>query len=116
MNADRPVRRTLLATTAASFVVGAAVCATVLLYTNSHVVPRVAAGLVVGVVVVGVAAGKYVKRRAASGLLERSRLAALWQPPVPTPYLPPRQTSDDYWYPAAATRDRTGTRPRGPGL
>ena len=116
MNADRPVRRMLLAA-AASFVVGAAVCAIVLLYANPHHgASRVAAGLVVGVLVVGAATGMYLQRRASSGALERSRLAASLQPPVPSPYQPPRQTSDDYWYPAAATRDRTGTRPRGPGL
>ena len=113
MNADRPVRRTLLAASAACFVVGAAACATVLLYANP--LPRVAAGLLVGVLVAGVAASTYLRRRAASGSLESARLAAPLQPPGPTPYLPPRQTSDDYWYPAAATRDRTGRRLGGPG-
>ena len=105
----------LLAASAASFVVCAAACATVLLYANLHGLPRVAAGLFVGLLV-GVAAGMYLKRRAASNALESSRLGSSFQPPVPTPYLPPRQTSDEYWYPAAATRDRTGTRLRGPGL
>ena len=111
MNANCPVRRMLLAVSAAAFVIGAAVCATFLLYTNPHGVPRVAACLLVGLLIVGVAADRYLKRRAASSSLESSRLASPLQPS----YLPLRQTSDDYWYPAAATRDRAGTRPRGPG-
>ncbi len=107
----------LLATSTASFVVGAVVCATMLLYVNPNGVPRVAAGLLVGSLVVAVAAGKYLKRRTASSGPERSRPASPLQLPIPipTPYLPPRQTSDDYWYPAAATRERAGTRLRGPG-
>ncbi len=105
----------MLFAAAASFVVVAALCAA-LLYADSHGAFGVAAGLSVGVLVVGVAAGRDLKRRAASGALVRSRLTASSQPPVAIPYQPPRQTSDDYWYPAAATRDRTGTRPREPGL
>lgn len=116
LNANRPVRRTLLAASAANFVVGAAVCATVLLYVTPHGVPRAAAGLLVGLLVVAVAAGRYLTHRSASSYTGDARLASSRQPQVPTPYLPPRQTSDDYWYPAAATRDRTGTRLGGPGL
>lgn len=111
LNTNRPVRRMLLAGSAAGFVIGAVVCATFLLFTDPHGVPRVAAGLLVGLLIVGVAADKYLKRRAASNSPESSRLAS----PLQASYLPPRQTSDDYWYPAAATRDRAGKSLRGPG-
>ena len=105
----------LLVASAACFVVGAAVAATVLLYVNPYGVPRVAAGLLVGSLVVTVAAGTYLERRAASRLTAGARLAASSQPPAPVHRQPPRQTSDDYWYPAASTRDRAGARLRGPG-
>lgn len=108
LNANRPVRRMLLALSAAGFVIGAVVCASLLLYTNPHGVPRVAAGLLVGLLIVGVAAHEYLKRRVSSNSLESSRLASPLQPS----YVPLRQTSGDYWYPAAATRDRAGTRLR----
>ncbi len=105
----------LLSASAASFVVGAVVCAALLLYASSNGVPRVAAGLLVGSLVVAVAAGKYLKRRTASSGPERSRAASPSQLPIPTPYLPPRQLFDDYWYPAAATRDTAGAILRRPG-
>ena len=101
----------LLAAGAASFVV----CATLLLYVNPNGVPRVAAGLLVGSLVVAVAAGKYLKRRSASSGPERCRPASPLQLPIPTRYRQPRQISDDYWYPAAAIRDSAGTILRVPG-
>lgn len=101
----------VLTVSAACFVV----YITLLSYGNPNGVARVAAALLVGSFVVVVAAGKYLKRRIAASGPERSRPASPLQLPRPTPHLPPRQTSDDYWYPAAATRDREGTRLRGPG-
>ncbi len=105
----------LLAASATSFVVGAVVCAALLLYVNPNGVPRVAAGVLLGSLVVAVAAGKYLKRRTATSGPERSRPASPLQLPIPTPYLLPRQVSDDYWYPAAPTRDSASTILRGPG-
>jgi hypothetical protein len=105
VNANAPLRRMLLAASAASFVAGAVVCAALLVYVNPNGVPRVAAGL----------AGKYLKRRTASSGPERSRPASPLQLPIPTPHRPPRQIADDYWYPAAATRDSARTILRTPG-
>lgn len=110
LNANRPARRLVVASSAVAFVIGAVVCTTSLLYTNPHGVPRVAACLLVGLLIVGVAADRYLKRRAASDARNRSRLAS----PFQASYLPRRRTSDDYRYPAAATRDRAGTRVGGP--
>lgn len=115
MKANRSWRRPPLAASAilavsAIYVAGVAVWAIVLLVANLRGVPRLAAALLVGSLVVAVGAGKYLKRCAASDSMNAALLASPVQPRVPTPCLPPRQPSDDKWYPAAATRDRTGTR------
>lgn len=115
-NANRPLRRTLLALSAASFVLGAVVCATLVLSAGPNGLLLVVAGLSLGSLVAAVAAGNHRKRNHVASSAEDARPDPSTQPQITTTSsLPPRQTSDDYWYPAAATRDRTGTRHRGPG-
>jgi hypothetical protein len=110
LDTHRPVRRTA----AVGFIVVAAVCATVVLYANPNGATRVAAAVLVGLLVVALGIAKYHNRRAASRSMEGSRYATPLQMRPATPSLPPRQTTDDYWYPAASTRDRSGTRLGGP--
>jgi hypothetical protein len=102
----------MLAASAAALVV---LCTAFLLYNPSGLL-RVAAALLIGSLVLAVATGTHFERRAAASSTEESGPTPSLRPPAPTSSLPPRQTSDDYWYPAAATRDRNGTQLRGPGL
>lgn len=113
MDDNRPIGRKRIA---ASFAVLVAVCATILLDTYPHGVQQVAIAGVLCSIVLTVAVGseRYLAHRTASDSAESAHRTSPTPPHKPTqmplPSLPPRWETDDYWYPAAATRDRTGTR------